>query len=259
MGKKSERLRELARLLEINNVLTINELSSLLDVSHMTVRRDLKTLEAEHVVSLIHGGAALSPYYTRMESPGEYELPSAKAAHIREKMRIGLKAAALPSSGDTIILDSGSTTECIAKSLHPGSDLKVICFALNVLMQIYRKGGMKIVFAGGQFHENTLMFECAESLDLIRRYRATYGFISASGIDARLGITCATAYETATKQASLGSCKTRVLIADSSKFGRVGPSHFAGFEDFDIVITDTGIPEEYRGLLKERGIELIIA
>lgn len=255
---KSERLREVTRLLEINNVLTVNELARLLDVSHMTVRRDLKDLEAQNVVSLIHGGAALSPYYGRNEDSGEYELPAAKTARIREKMRIGLKAAELPATGDMIIIDSGSTTEYIAKSLHPGSDLTVMCFALNILMQLYRKGGTNIIFGGGSFHENTLMFECPEELDLIRRHRAAWAFVSASGIDAALGVTCATAYETATKQAVLASSKTRVLVADSSKFGTVGPSCFAELGDFHMVITDEGVPEEYRRVCKEKGIELVV-
>jgi len=258
MTKKNERLREITRLLEINNVLTVKELSHLLDVSHMTVRRDLIDLESQHIVSLIHGGAALSPYYSRAEGSGEYELPTAKTAHIREKMRIGLKAASIPSSGDTIILDSGSTTECIAKSLNPGLELKVICFAINILIQVYRKGCRDIIFAGGHFHENTLMFESPESLKLIQRYRAAYGFISASGIDAKLGVTCATDYETATKQAALASCKQRILVADSSKFGRVGPSCFADLGDFDTVITDGGIPEEYAETLRKKNIKVII-
>ncbi len=259
MTKKNERLQEITRLLEINNVLTVNELAHLLDVSHMTIRRDLKDLETQNIVSLIHGGAALSPYYSPTEGSGEYELPTAKTAHIREKMRIGLKAASLPSSGDTIILDSGSTTECIAKSLNPGLELKVICFAINILMQVYRKGCRDIIFTGGHFHENTLMFESPESLRLIQRYRAAYGFISASGVDPKLGVTCATAYETATKQAALGSCKQRVLVADSSKFGKVGPSFFADIEDFDTVITDEGIPGEYAEILRKKNIRVIIA
>ena len=259
MAKKNDRLKELTRLLEINSVLTVNELSRLLEVSHMTVRRDLKDLEARNVVTLIHGGAALSPCYQHIEPSGEYELPTAKTAHIHEKMRIGCKAATLPARGDTIILDTGSTTECIAKSLHTGSDLTVICFALNILMQVYRRGGFRLVFAGGYFHENTLMFESSESLEMIRRNRAAYSFVSASGIDAKLGITCATRYETATKQAVLASSKTRVLVADSFKFGKVGPACFADFDDFDMVITDEGIPNKYRELFEEKSIELVLA
>ncbi|MBN2049739.1 MAG: DeoR/GlpR transcriptional regulator [Spirochaetales bacterium] len=258
MEKPIARHEEIIRLLEINNLLTVKELSKLLEVSHMTVRRDLKALEARRVVSLIHGGAALSPCYSRGDSSGEYELPYAQSSHIREKTRIGLRAAALPRKGDTVILDSGSTTEAIARALPSGSDITVICFALNILMQVYRRGGMRIVFPGGRFHENTLMFEAPESLALIKNYRAAYGFISASGIDAKLGITCATAYETAAKQASLASSKHRVLVADASKFGKVGQTWFADFQDFDMIITDSGVPEEYRRLCEEKGIELVI-
>ena len=104
MVKKQQRLQELTKLLEIHNVLTINELSTLLEVSHMTVRRDLQELSARNMVSLIHGGAALSPYYGRKDESGEYELPAAKTARIREKMRIGLKAAGSSYSPDSSFL-----------------------------------------------------------------------------------------------------------------------------------------------------------
>ena len=222
----------------------------------MTIRRDLKILQEQNVVSLIHGGAALNPYHLNSNKNDIYKLPSAKTSHTPEKMRIGLYAAGLPQKSDSIIIDTGSTTEFIAKSLQSNSELTVICYAINIFLQVQQKKGFSIIFSGGYFHENTLMFESQEGLEMIKRNRARFGFISASGIDKDLGITCATRYETATKQAVLSSCKTRVLVADSSKFGKVGTSYFSGVNDFDILITDTGIPDAYMDLFRNKGVEV---
>ena len=241
--KKRARLTKIVDILQACGGASIHELAGALRVPEMTVRRDLAILAEDDVVRLVRAGAALTPSAGQAAQP-RYSLNEAGGTRVEQKMRIGREAAALVQPKDIIIMDSGSTTECLARSLPADTEVTVICFALNLLVELHKRKNCRIVFAGGALHENTLMFESPESVQLIRRYRANKAFISASGVSDRLGVTCSNTYEVDTKKAAIASSLTRILLADSSKFGSIRPAHFAEIGEFDVVITDTELPEE---------------
>ena len=259
IDKRSQRLNEIINVLKRRNGASIKELSRELDVSHMTVRRDLSMLEAQGVVTLFHGGAVYNVRDGGADAESEYSLVSAESEHVAEKRRIGRAAAALIEPDDILIIDTGSTTEAVARELPTDTPLTLLCYSLNVLQEATRRPAINLIFAGGNFHPNTLMFESPEGIALIERNRAAKAFISAAGISFRLGVTCLNSYERDTKVAAIQSSLSRILVADSSKFGKIQPSYFADIVDFDVVVTDEGIPEEYAEGLRERGIRLIIA
>jgi DeoR family deoxyribose operon repressor len=155
-----------------------------------------------------------------------------------------------------VILDSGSTTECLARALPLDSRATVMCFALNILIEVRRREGCRIVLGGGELHENSLMLESQESVHLIRRYRANRAFLSASGVSDRVGVTCANMYEVDTKKAAIASSLERVLLADSSKFGKIHPAHFAELADFGVIVTDSGISPDTAERVRSLGITL---
>jgi len=263
--KAEKRLEEIVSLLRINNAMPVSDIASRLEVSHMTVRRDLRILEARSVVRMIHGGAVIADTAGEggqggqgRTAPAVYELPAAMSEMTAEKMRIGRAAASMVRRGSSLSIDTGSTTEHIARALPEEMDLSVLCCSLNALTAVSRKRGLRIIFAGGYFHANTLMFESAEGIALIRKTRAEVAFISARGIDLNLGATCATSYETKTKQALISSAKRRILVADSSKFGLVSATWFADVDAFDAIVTDKGLPSPIAKQIRKRGIALII-
>ncbi len=258
MEKREKRLEKIIRILKMNNASTVQELAGELDVSHMTIRRDLEVLSGQNMVRIIHGGAVLIPESFEDKGESSYSLLTAGAVKTEEKRRIGKKAAGLIGEGDIIIIDSGSTTEYLARFLPDDLNLTVLCFAMNILKEIAGKRDIKIIFSGGVFHENTLMFESPEGIALIKRNRATKAFISASGVSEKLGVTCSNTYERETKRAAISSSLKRYLVVDSSKFGKVQSDHFAELEDFHYVITDSGISGEYKEILKELGLGLYI-
>jgi len=122
-----------------------------------------------------------------------------------------------------------------------------------------RRKNIRTMFSGGIFHENTLMFESSEGLSMISRYRATKAFITASGVNHQFGVTCMNPYERETKKAAIRSSMKKILLVDSSKFGTVRSDYFAELADFDEIITDGGIPEEYAEIIKKLGVKLRIA
>ena len=252
MDKKRERINKIINTLRINNAATVRELAEWLSVSKMTIRRDLNRLAADNMVKLIHGGVI----FNRDQS--QYYLPVEEARKTEEKIRIGKKAASLIEPHDTIIIDTGSTTEFVARSIPDNLPVTILCYALNILFDLQGKKGCTLIFAGGYYHDNTMMFESPEGVNLIKRNRANKAFISASGVSEKLGVTCSNPYEIETKKAAINSTLTKILLVDSSKYDKIQAAHFANLTDFDIVITDTGIPGSYVSLFNGLGIKLYV-
>ena len=255
---RNQRIKHIVDILRLKTVATIKELSRRLDVSEMTVRRDLNYLAEESVVEIIPGGAIFRTSTERDIEHEKYLITHESAKKTREKMKIGQKAAALIEPNDTIVLDVGSTTEYLAKFIPIDFPITVLSYALNILVEIYRKKNCTPIFAGGYFHENTLMFSSPGGLDLIRSTRSDKAFISAAGVHDSLGVTCANAYEIETKKAVMATSKTRILLTDSSKFGKTRLAHFADLTDFNLIITDSEIPEEYAQRIQDLDISLIV-
>jgi DeoR family transcriptional regulator, deoxyribose operon repressor len=257
--KKAERMRTIVNILRRENGLPVQDIADHLHVSHMTVRRDVEELVADDLVRLIHGGVILSPRLSSERSESPYSLHNAEAKRSETKLAIGCRAAQLIADGDTLIIDSGSTTEFLAKHLPQDKNLTVLSYALNIIAQTAKMERVTSVFAGGILHENTLMFESPEGLALIQRFRATKAFISAAGISLELGVTCMNAYERETKAAAIESSAEKILLADSSKFGAIRSEFFADLEIFDKIVTDESLDREMAAALSERGIEVILA
>ena len=252
------RITQILETLRTGRTVTVQELSQQLSVSEMTIRRDLMLLASEERIRLLKAGAQI-----RSPSPegklSFYSRSSQTDAKAAEKSRIGAKAAALVEAGDVLIIDSGSTTECLARSLPPDIPLTVICFALNIFLEVGYHPARTVVFAGGILRPDTLVCESAEGIELLRRYRATKVFLSAGGVSTELGLTCMEAAEAELKRAAIRSSQSKILLVDSTKFGRITPSWFAALSEIEVVVTDAGVSLEYVEILRSLGIALHVA
>lgn len=257
LSRQEKRLNRIIKMLRLSNPTTVNNLSSVMDVSHMTIRRDLEVLKGRNIVDIFHGGVVLNDD-NKQSRQYPYSLSYANKQMNQEKKHIAVKAAAFVKSKDAIILDTGSTIEFFARSLPDDLPMTIICFTLNSLVHISRMGKANIIVPGGYFHENTLMFESKEGIKLITGHPSTTAFISASGVSLEMGVSCSNGYELETKTAVMKSADRKILLADSSKFNMIKNTLFAELTDFDVIISDTGIPEEYIKYCKTHGIELIL-
>lgn len=256
--KREDRFTRILETLGRTNGASIHELAVELGVSEMTIRRDLEELAAQGRVRIVHAGAV--PSGERAERiRAAYSLaglPAGASAEAAEKMRIGQKAASLIEAGDIVFVDSGSTTEWLVRSVPPEMPLTIVCFALNILLEAGRGRQRTLIFAGGALRGDSLVFESPEGVSLLRRHRVTKAFFSAGGISDTLGVTCSDPAEAELKKAAVAMSQTRILLADSRKFGRVRPAWFAELRDFDAVVTDSGISLEYVEILRTQGIAL---
>ena len=256
--KQKQREASIMDILRVRNFSKIAELSEQLGISQMTVRRTLLKLEERRMIRLVHGGVVLEPAGSVTEKMVSYSLVEEGVLQRDEKMRIGLKAASLIEPNDIIVIDSGTTTEYLAKFIPDDTSITILCYTLNVLFEVYKRKNCKIIFAGGSYHDNTMMFESAEALSQIKNLRATKAFMGATGVSSELGLTCSNSYEPEVKRAVINSSQTKIFLVDSSKFDRICPYYFSGIEEIDTLITDSGIPPAYEKKLTDMGKKLFI-
>jgi DeoR family deoxyribose operon repressor len=260
MDKINDRREKIISLLKTTNVLTIKSLAEMLNVSTMTIRRDLEHLARQDIVQFYHGGAVFNPHFLeKVTNPNDYYIQQQTMLHRDEKTLIAQKATGMLLFQETIMLDSGTTIYYLARELPENQNLTVISWSLNVIEELIRKPQNKILIQGGVYHAETQMFENNQGMDIIKNSRASRAFISAGGFHSDLGITCPFHYEVETKRAAIKYSMTSVLLIDSSKFGKVCSAHMTDVNDFSTVITDSGIPPEYEEYIRNAGLELIIA
>jgi len=254
MGKKQERAEELLQIIEKRKTVSIRTLASLAQVSELTIRRDIRTLEEKNQVRNIRG----TVFFNSDDTGDHYTLSMAANQHTREKKAIGAYAASLIQPGELVIIDNGSTTEQLAASIPPSMEATVLCYNMNVLNNLYKKPRISLIFCGGYFHPQTLMFESPESLEIIKRTRANKVFVSAAGVHKMLGVTCASEYELANKREIIKAGAERILLVDSSKFGVITPCFVSEITDFEMIVTDSGISQQWADYIREKGIKLVI-
>jgi DeoR family deoxyribose operon repressor len=248
MYNKLGRINQIIDVLRERNGASIRDLAREFTVSEMTIRRDLERLRQDNVISLVHGAAIYKSYNLDLE----------KGVNISEKERIGKAAARRIQPDDTVIIDIGTTTEHLARYIPQNYSINVLCFTMNSLAEIYKKNIKGFIIGGGSFHPDTQLFESPETIELIRRTRATKFFVSTAGINRKLELTTVNFYEVGVKQTCIQHADQKFLLADSTKFDKVKPAYFARLSDIHVVITDSGIREEWVRILEDMGIEVEI-
>lgn len=257
MNKKKKRINQILTILKEKKNISVKDMASLFHVSEMTIRRDLSTLKNNNLINRSYGYAVYSG--TSADEPGnDYELSTERIKQDAEKDKIGSFATSLISPGDILIIDSGSTTDKLVKYIPDDLDITVLCYNYSLLSQLIKKRGVRLLFAGGYFHPRVEMFESPQGIAFIESIRATKLFLSAYGIHEKLGMTCAHNYEVLTKRAGIKSALTKILLADSSKFGKVRTAYFAQLEEIDVIVTDSGLSPEWKAIIEQAEIELHI-
>lgn len=259
MKKRSVRINRIIDTMRDENGATVKRLAQKLEVSEMTIRRDLELLRVNNVIFINHGVAYFNPNAEKTDVNSKYNIIHERGENDVEKEAIGRAAAKLIEPGDTIILDSGTTTEQVARFIPLNYQITVLCYTLNVLEEVSKKTVNSLLFGGGVFHFNSQMFESEESIHLINRTRANKVFLSAGGVSDRFGLTCANLYEVQSKVAAIDSSVERILVVDFSKFEKVELAFFSKLDCINTVVTDNKAPEEWIKLLRDMGIRVIVA
>lgn len=254
-GRKTDRLDRMRKMLMTENGITIREFAGKLDVSEITVRRDLKLLEKQGCLRLVNGVAIYHAAEKTALYP-EYNLNDECLVFPQKKERIGRRAASLIEANDVVAIDSGSTAAYLARALPYDIHMTVLASSFNVLLDLNDHYNCDIICSGGYLYSNTKTFYCPEGISMINRTCINKTFITADGISEKMNVTCIAPHEMDLKRALMESGQTKILLADSSKFGRIFPTAFSHLKDFDSIITDDELSDEWRSLIESQGIHL---
>ena len=256
LNKKQNRISQIERILQERSLVRIKELAEILDVSEMTVRRDVQQLENDGYVKNLNGMLISSSDSSFNTLSKKYDLHIQTMAYFKEKDALGREAASRINAGDSIMLDVGSTIERIVEYAPRSVKFEAICLSLNVFRCLADNPLVSKALAGGYYQQETEMFISDEGLRFLRSFRANKAFISAAGIHEDLGISCVNPYEVAAKRALLQAARHKILVADSSKFGVIRSSYICGLDEIDEIITDDQLPDSWVNLIESRNILL---
>jgi DeoR family fructose operon transcriptional repressor len=249
----ADRRRQIHELLQRKGVVAVSELSKLLGVSDLTIRRDLDEMSRQGMLERTHGGAILNQ---RVSVEPLYQQKD--AAHKEEKESIGNAAAALVEDGDTLLINSGSTTLEVIRALK---NRKVRIITSNIgAVGIAAEGIFECILIGGVYRSrsNSLIGALAE-LSLQQVY-GSKAFIGVDGISFKYGLTTPILEEAEIARKMIERTPGPVIVvADHSKIGVVSNFVTAPIDKVHILVTDSCIEENFRLELEKIGIRIIIA
>ncbi|MDO4587352.1 MAG: DeoR/GlpR family DNA-binding transcription regulator [Planctomycetia bacterium] len=234
--------------------MTVIELCDRFSVSPGTIRNDLRDLEVAGYLKRTHGGAM--SIKNAMWEPNTYEK---EIERIKEKRAIALRAATYVHAGDTIALDTGTTTFELAKLIVDVENLTIVTYDIQIAQYLEVHSNATVIMAGGRIRKN---FHCTLGqtvLDMISNINVDKFFLATNGMSAAKGLSSPNLDTANVKKAFIKSASQIILLADSAKTEKIYFVRFATFSDFDLLITDTGIDAEFRDQAEKAGVNVIIA
>ncbi|MBF6090117.1 DeoR/GlpR transcriptional regulator [Nocardia cyriacigeorgica] len=251
-----ERQQAIATLVGQRGRVSVTDLSEQYGVTSETVRRDLAVLDRMGLVRRVHGGAVPAAALTAIElGTSERE-----TAHTTEKERIAKAAVEfLPPTGGSVLFDAGTTTARVAALLPADRELVGVTNSLPVATRLSGHAGVQLHLLGGRVRGVTQAAVGAETLRVLAGLRVDVAFIGTNALTPAHGLSTPDVDEAAVKRAMVASAHRVVVVADSSKIGREDFVRFAGIDEIDVLVTDSGIPASVRGELDGSGIEVVAA
>jgi DeoR/GlpR family transcriptional regulator of sugar metabolism len=249
-----QRREKILELLKEDGSAKVIDLSKIFKVTEVTIRQDLEKLEKEGLVFKEHGGAYLKSIGDQVKS-----FSLAHRDNIDKKELIAAKCLEFIESGDTIILDSGSTTTEIAKKIRGLKNLTVITNALNIALMLGAEPSIEVIMTGGEFKPPTLSLTGQKAADFFKGINVQKLFLATAGISLKSGLTYPSLSDLVVKKAMIDAAETTYLVADSTKIGKSAFASLGALSLIDYIITDAGIEDKHKAVFRQNEIELIIA
>ena len=247
------RRQQMLNLLEETGTLNVGELADRFGVSLVTVRKDLDELGAEGLLDRTFGGAVFSH-----RSRFNRSFLQRALEHRQEKRAIAAAALEYIQDGDTIILDAGTTTLCLAQVLKEQvKNVFVITCSVPVALEL-SSAGYDILLLGGMVRNKSLALLGRETLRIIERYRADKAFLGSTGFTAEMGHSTPNPDDAQIKEALIRIADKTYVLVDSSKYGHNCLTSFAQLRDVQLTITDSGLPRSKAKALEVIGARLRI-
>ncbi len=250
----NQRRGKILELLQEDGSAKVLDLAKLFKVTEVTVRQDLEKLDKEGLITREHGGAFLKNIKNQVQT-----FSLAHQENLDKKGLIAAKCTEFIEPGDTIILDSGSTTTEIAKKLKGFKNLTVITNGLNIALMLGVEPGIEVIVTGGEFKPPTLSLTGQKAADFFKGLNVQKLFLATAGISLKAGLTYPSISDLVVKKAMIEAAETTYLVADSTKMSKAAFASLGALSLIDYIITDKGIDRKHRQIFKDNDIQLIIA
>jgi len=254
MKNITDRHQLILQKLKEDGQVNIQELSDLMEVSGVTIRKDLKALEDKNLLFRTRGGGSITNPYTIERPINEKEF-----IKVEEKQKIAKAALDLIGQNDSIIIGSGTTVFQLARCLYPSKHLTVITPAVKVTLELCNRPNIEVLQLGGLIRQNSSSVAGAYAEQILESISCGILFLGIDGIDLDFGFSITNLTETSLNQKMIDSAQVIAVLADSSKFGRRGLGRVCSLDQVQYIITDNGVQQSTVEKLEERGIKVIIA
>ncbi len=249
----SKRHGEILRLVQEAGTITIAELAEKLSVSLETVRRDVKPLTNDGSILKMHGAIGLPAL------AGEAPFERRMREHADAKRAIARAVAATIQDGESIMLDTGTTTSFLARELQSHRRLTVITNSSDIARALATVNGNKVYMAGGELRSDSGAAFGGSAVEFVSRFSVNHAVISTGAVDAVMGVMDYNLEEAEFARMVLTRGARRVVVTDHSKFGRQGLVQVCGFDGIGELFTDRAPPQGVVDALDKAGAKLTVA
>ncbi len=249
---KEERHSEIMDNLLKQGSIQVTELADNLQVSSVTIRKDLTNLEKEGKLYRSHGRAILINPFTNNRTVTEKE-----KLNMDEKRLIGIEAAKLITPNDSIVLASGTTIHALARNIHPESRLTVVTASLQVAEALAPLDNVELIQLGGIVRHTSLSVVGKYAEMILSGFSFSKLYLGVDGIDLEFGISTTDMREAEINRTMMHTAQKTIVLADSTKFGRRGFAKISNIEDVDMIITDNRLPVPIRQQVEAMGIDIV--
>ena len=253
-----ERLNKIVEIVSDEGRITIAEICDLFDISDMTARRDLNKLDRQGLLRRVHGGAI-----AQLGRSYEPPFPTRSKKNIDKKKAIGERAADLIYDGDSIALDVGTTTLEIVHGLRQKRNLTIVTSCLQIVNEIAAtlslEQDVRLIMVGGIVRPRELSLVGMFSERMYQDLHVDKAFIGIGGISLKDGLTEYNLEDARIKQILLQSAREKIVVADSSKFGKTTFVAVGPLSAVDWIVTDVNVPNEMIEQINSLGVKVIIA
>lgn len=245
MDNLKDREKTIVRLLADDPLLSVNEISEELGVSVVTARSDMDALAEKGYLVRVRGGA-LPAFHP--------DIVARQQTRLEVKRRLARAAAEIVHDGDSIMIESGTTTALIGRYLLGKKDLKVVTDSTLILPYARANPMISLAFVGGIFRPATESMVGPVTIAELSQYHVTTAFIGADGVSCEHGLTTNFVEAAEVSRTMSTHCETTVLVADSTKLGRRGFTQVMPFSEIDLFITDDALPHDARHEIEACGV-----
>lgn len=251
-----ERHAKIINLLSERQEISVKELSDRFAISEVTIRKDLTTLQKRNLLLRTRGGAMRIPV---LNNKTDTPIAHKKLYNFQEKRAIGRLAASLIKEGETILIDSGTTTLEIAKNLDKFTNLTIITNALNIAAEVLQYNRFKVILLGGYIRSASQSMVGPFAEATLKNLYCDKLFLGVDSFSIERGISTPDIEEASINQTMISISREVIAVCDYSKFNKRSLVHIANVDQIQTVVTDKAIPSEIKSRLKSMEISCLVA